>query len=222
MAPRVLCLAAHPDDLEVYMGGTLLVLAGGGARLRAVVVTDGERGTLQPAHGTRRDEQERSFGALGIEGRYLGLPDGGLAGVADLPQRLLAERDAFSPDLVFAPDATDAHPDHAALGRAAQGLATWRWLDARPRCEPTHLVAIGPDFAPLEALIRRHASQIPGPGQSRAHLPGGLDIVERARERARRFGPLAGIAFAEPLRAERAPPGWMVVDGMAGLLAAAG
>ena len=69
---RVLAFGAHPDDLEVYMGGTLIVLVKGGARLRAVVATDGERGTLQPLHGTRRDEHPRSITAIEVVHRVTG------------------------------------------------------------------------------------------------------------------------------------------------------
>lgn len=196
-ARRVLCVAAHPDDLEVYMGGCLLLLRAGRARVTGIVATDGEKGTRQPVSGTRVDEQRRAFAELGIDARFLGLPDGALE-VDQAAARVAAVRAELEPDLVFAPHPDDPHPDHASLG-AAVAEPCWRWLPARPPVGPTHFVEI--DFSAKARLIRFHASQIPAAGDSRAHLPQGLDILQRAERRDRLYGQRLGLAFAEPLAA---------------------
>lgn len=210
MPPKsVLCLAAHPDDIEVYMGATLLRLCNGVMPVDVTILTRGEAGALQPEHGTRVDEARAALVPLNVTPCFLQLPDGGLDGVELVPvlESILGQ---LEPTLVFAPHAADRHRDHAAIGRAIDVLeagghsGVWRWLDARPSVSPTHLFAYD-SFADKEQLIRHHASQIPGPGQPRDHLPDGLDIVERAHERDARLGASVGVAFAEPFVHQPAP-----------------
>ena len=70
----VLAFGAHPDDLEMAMGGTLALLGAAGRRVLMVSVTRGERGT----HGdpeTRRVEFERAAGILGCTPLLLDFPD---------------------------------------------------------------------------------------------------------------------------------------------------
>ena len=181
------------------MGGTLRLLREGGVDVRAVIATEGECGTRQPVTGTRRAEQLVSFAGLGIEARFLGLPDGGLAGVAELAQRLAEEVEAFAPTLVFGPHRADPHADHAALA-AAVTEPCWRWLGWTKGLVATHFVDLGAagGWQAKERLIRQHASQIPDTGESRAHLPLGLDILQRAQQRDREAGRQVGVEFAEP------------------------
>ncbi|MFQ5505454.1 MAG: PIG-L deacetylase family protein [Planctomycetota bacterium] len=209
--PRILCLAAHPDDVEHYMGGALLLMRDKAAPARVVILTDGERGTLQPEQGTRRDEARAALDYLGMDGRFLGLPDGLLAASRDLESRLAREIDAYSPELIFAPHAGDSHPDHAAMGRSMDSLCAaglrgcWRYLDLWSSVEPSHVLCLGEDYREKEALILFHGSQIPGPEAGREHLPGGMDVLARAMERDRRCGGRAG--YGEPYVAPRPRPG---------------
>jgi len=221
-AESVLCLAAHPDDIEVYMGATLLELSW--ASVDVAILTNGEAGTLQPEHGTRVDEARAALVPLNITPCFLGLPDGALDTIrlTSLLDNLIGQ---LAPTLVFAPHNSDSHRDHAAIGRAvdeleASGLTrVFRWLDARPSVAPTHLLGYE-SFADKEQLIRHHASQLPGPGESRGHLPEGLDIVERARERDARLGASIGVAFAEPFVHRSSTGAPVVVHGSTGFLRA--
>jgi LmbE family N-acetylglucosaminyl deacetylase len=212
---RVVAFAAHPDDLEVHMGAALIALAEAGAELICVHATRGERGTLQPSDGTRVDEAERALGGLGARLEWLGLPDAGLAGEARLAVRLeeqlrreLGEGEG-EPLLLFGPGPQDPHADHAALARAliqvvgelgasrGQNIPLWHWLDCQGQ-PPSHALALDWGYERKEALIRAHASQLPGEKGPRGHLPGGLDIVERARQRDLALGAHLGCAWAEP------------------------
>lgn len=207
---RVLCFGAHPDDLETYLGGTLLYLGARGVALRFVLASDGEAGTRQPACGTRVDEQERSLAwfrrhvpeAPPPTMERLRVPDGDLEGHGTRLEEACREASLrFSPDLVFAPSPDDPHPDHAALARAAQAAAEvdWLWLGAEP-ASASHVVPMTDDeLANKEAWMREHGSQIPAPGESRAHLPDGRDIVQRVRAREGHWGRRVGLAWAEPL-----------------------
>ncbi len=204
---RVLCLAAHPDDVEVYMGGALLGFMKAGWEVQVWIATRGEKGRLQPQQGSRMDEARAALGSLGIPVEVQGLEDGGLADSQGL-ERILHDLIAkWRPRLLFAPHPCDAHADHAALGACVHatemgtGTVLWHWLDANPRVEPSHFLDLGSSLAAKLALIGYHKSQIPGPEGPRDHLPDGRDILQRAEHRDRGHGAAQGRVFLEPFLA---------------------
>ena len=95
----------------------------------------------------------------------------------------------------------------------------WFWLDCQGGVAPSHVFAPGGAWAvwsEKERLIRRHGSQIPGEGEPRGHLPGGLDIVERARQRDESLGALFGRAWGEPfVRADAEGEGPLLLESVA-------
>lgn len=118
---HVLCLGAHPDDIEIGCGGTLLTLADrSGLQLTAAVMT-----------GTQ-DRVAESTGALeevlpSAKTHFLGLPDGRLPDQWGAVKQGLEElARECRPDLVFAPRVDDAHQDHRLVG----SLASTVWRDA--------------------------------------------------------------------------------------------
>jgi LmbE family N-acetylglucosaminyl deacetylase len=117
----VVCVGAHPDDIEIGCGGTLLTLNGRpGTTVAGLVLT----GT--PA---RRAEAEAALPEFfaGATVRALDLPDGRLPAHWDEVKDAL---EAFAADhpatVVLAPRADDAHQDHRLLGR----LVSTVWRDA--------------------------------------------------------------------------------------------
>lgn len=110
----VLAIGAHPDDIEIGAGGTLLSLAGGrsGLRARYVVLT----GTAD------RQLEAREAACAFLPGADLtvdlhDLPEGRLPGswiqVKDALEQVAR---SCSPDLILAPSRDDAHQDHATIG----------------------------------------------------------------------------------------------------------
>ncbi len=184
------------------MGGVLLTLARAGHDLVFAHLTDGEGGTRQPQRGTRCDEARRALDPLGSCLAWAQLPDGGLGKEAGLASWLRETLASGIYDAVFGPHPVDAHPDHAAVGAelrlAVAELPLWHWLDCLGSVAPTHVFVPGLPWTEKEALIRMHGSQIPAPGESRAHLPGGLDIAQRARQRDAALGVQVGKAWGEP------------------------
>ncbi|WP_307801951.1 PIG-L deacetylase family protein [Actinomadura violacea] len=142
---RVAVVAAHPDDEVLGAGGLLAALAGLGAHVRLVAVTDGEASHphLDPAGvaATRIAETRAALRHLApCEVVRLGMPDAGVD-AADLAARLDGLVRGF--DACLAPWEHDAHRDHEAAGRAAldagagQGVPVlrfpiWAWHWARP------------------------------------------------------------------------------------------
>ncbi|GIL36582.1 bifunctional PIG-L family deacetylase/class I SAM-dependent methyltransferase [Phycicoccus sp. DTK01] len=148
---ELLVLAAHPDDETLGAGGLMAMAARAGMPVRVVVATDGEGShpdasvwdpeRLAPV---RRDEAAAAVAALapGAELRHLGLGDGSLA---DRRDELDTALDGLvrPGSLVVAPWSSDGHPDHDALGAAADEVArrrgatllqypVWLWHWATP------------------------------------------------------------------------------------------
>jgi len=145
---EVLCLGAHPDDVEIGCGGALLRLAERDAAVTVQVMT----GTPD-----RVAESTRAIGQFAPTGKALfaGLPDGRLPAYWNHVKGILEQLagclsgDGRTPDLVLAPRVDDAHQDHRLVG----GLAATVWRDALvlhyeiPKWDgdlrpPTHYVAL--------------------------------------------------------------------------------
>ena len=114
MSADVLAFAAHPDDLEVAMGGTAVKLVAAGLRVRFVDLTDGEPARYG-APGDRRAQAARAAGLLGVERELLDGQDRLLADT--IARRLAVARliRVHRPRLVFATRGDGVHPDHRAL-----------------------------------------------------------------------------------------------------------
>jgi LmbE family N-acetylglucosaminyl deacetylase len=121
---RLVCLGAHPDDIEIGCGATLLTLAEAREVSVTVVVATG-------ADGERHEEAvkaaARFLPAAEAEVNVLGFRDG------FLPSEWGTVKEAFeeiarsgTAEMVFAPRRDDAHQDH----RVVAELATTVWRDA--------------------------------------------------------------------------------------------
>jgi LmbE family N-acetylglucosaminyl deacetylase len=167
---RILALGAHPDDLEIFVFGTLLAWREMGAELTLAVATDGAAGGQQPPEALRairRAEAEAGAAALGTRPRFLDFPDGALmpdAALLAALRRLVAETE---PDLVLTHAPNDYHADHRALSTAASQAvgfsAPLLFADTMRGTGfvPTHWVDVTAHFDAKCAAIRAHASQDP-------------------------------------------------------------
>ncbi|HEV2888382.1 MAG TPA: PIG-L family deacetylase, partial [Jatrophihabitans sp.] len=126
---RVLCVAAHPDDIDYGAAGTVAGLTGRGVQVGYCVITDGQAGE---AAGTPRDQiaalrqQEQRLAAqlVGVsELSFLGYPDGALTPGFELRRELAGLIRRFRPDVVITHSPQRnldqlyaSHPDHLAAG----------------------------------------------------------------------------------------------------------
>lgn len=217
-----LVIAAHPDDAEICVGGSILKLVDAGLRVGIVDVTRGEMGT----RGTREERNAETEAANQLmrlsERRNLELPDGRIEVSIEAREKLARVLRDHQPTIVLAQHVDDLHPDHSAAGRLAReawylsGLSRLAQLDdgppaARPKrlyhfmghvpFEPTLVVDIGDVWERKVALVRCYRSQLaPGDAADRGqHFLFGADILSRMETRARFFGERIGARVGEPL-----------------------
>ena len=113
MALSVLTIGAHPDDIEIAAGGTLLSLAEGQPGLRACyVVLTGTPDRQQEARNAAR----AFLPDADLTTELLDLPEGRLpAAWIQVKEALEAVARVCSPDLIIAPSRDDAHQDHRTI-----------------------------------------------------------------------------------------------------------
>lgn len=186
MSFDVLAIGAHPDDLELGIGGLLHKLTQHGYRVAILDLTRGEMGT----NGTPEQRLEEAHAAariLGVEDRVnAGLPDGAVANTTEQQRAVIPFIRKYRPKMLFATMTPDRHPDHAAahalvrdanffsgLAKIDTGQEPYRTPRAyyyHPYTEaetPSLIVDItGHMDAKLESL-RAHASQFHQPGQEK-------------------------------------------------------
>lgn len=132
MSP-ILCVAPHPDDAELCAGGLLLLARQAGHEIVVVDCTRGEMGT-RGSVAERKKESAQADRLLGTKARLnLALPDGHLHDDERLKVALVRALRKFRPQVVLFPHWEDKHPDHAAVGRAAEAVA---WLCGAPKFDP--------------------------------------------------------------------------------------
>lgn len=139
MALDVLAVGAHPDDIEIFCGGTLAKFVGAGARVGVLHLTRGELGS----RGTpeqRADEARAAAAVLGAaEVGILDLGDGDLQDDARSRGGVVAWIRQHRPKLLIAPLPSDDHPDHARCGaivKAAWYLSGIRKYSNEAKSEP--------------------------------------------------------------------------------------
>jgi len=130
---RVLVVMAHPDDAEFGAAGTVARWAKEGRQVTYLILTDGNRGSSDPAMTAERlaqirhAEQRAAAMKLGVKDVFfLGYDDGSLQPTLDLRRQITRWIRRTKPDVVMAPDPTRRwtgqryinHPDHRAAGDA--------------------------------------------------------------------------------------------------------
>ena len=108
---RVLVVIPHPNDSELWCGGSIAKWVNEGATVRYVVCTDGSKGTSDPEvsqsslAAIREREQADAARELGVhELVTLGRPDGGLEDTDDFRRELVRQIRQARPDIVVYPE----------------------------------------------------------------------------------------------------------------------
>jgi bacillithiol biosynthesis deacetylase BshB1 len=109
----VICVGAHPDDVEIGMGATAAQLARRGLDVLLLDLTDGEP-TPRGTHDTRMAEAADSARVLGVRRETLDLPNRELFDTVEARRGVATVVRREKPAVLFAPYPIDAHPDHVA------------------------------------------------------------------------------------------------------------
>ena len=198
----VLAIGAHPDDLELAVGGTLAKLRSGGAHVVMAVVS------IPANYETRRREAEEAAAILGCELRILA--DGGITRrIEDMKTyELVSLLDAvvkeLQPAAVMTHGPSEIHRDHVLVYNAAVSTQRLRYFDflsyhpnfCRPvavQFHPRAYVDVSDTIEAKMAAIVAHRSQFGNRG-----LP--IDIY---RDIARMNGRMLGVQYAEGLDVSR-------------------
>ncbi len=225
----ILCITAHPDDVEISMAGTVLHHRALGYRVGLVELTAGELGT----RGTpeiRKAEADAAMKVLDVAFRYqLGLRDGFFRADEVALLRVVTAIRAHQPRLVLTNAIRDRHPDHGRGGALVaeacflSGLRriqteqdgrdqeAWRpttvlhaiqdhWLD------PNLIVDVTPFWAKKEEALRCFTSQFHDPASTEPSSPiSSPDFLPFLDARARQFGRLIGTTYGEGFTVVRPP-----------------
>ncbi len=218
----VLAFGAHPDDVELGMGGTMLRFRDAGLRTGVVDLTAGERGSRGTA-ATRAAEAERAAAMMGLAVREtLGFPDTELTASLDVRRAVIEAIRRHQPTLVLAPLPGDLHPDHDAAGRVVQeafypsGMKNVT-ADGEPHRPHRLLHYVMHDEAPTTIVMdvtdvwderialaqcftsQLHRSPTDAAGDDFVTMISRGDFLPRLEARARVWGRLAGVELGEPL-----------------------
>lgn len=127
----ILALGAHPDDVEVHVGGILALASDRGMKAGILDLTSGDLGTRGTAD-TRRSEAQEAARILGVPRIVLDFPDGRFTEEEVYRLRLMAEVRRLRPRVVILPAPDDRHPDHRRAHRLAREAAYYAGLKNYP------------------------------------------------------------------------------------------
>jgi bacillithiol biosynthesis deacetylase BshB1 len=214
----LLAIAAHPDDVELTCGGTLIKMARRGYKTGILDLTAGEMGSRGTPE-TRAREAARAAKLLGVAWRgTLGVPDSDVQPARQHKLKLAGVIRELRPKTVILPYWEARHPDHyhaSTLGYEGCFLAGLKQLplDGEPyrpfkilystsfsTVRPTFVVDITKEFAQRRKAILAFGSQFrPAKGASKGKVHFAIDRLEdEMNQLARHYGQMIGVKYGEP------------------------
>ncbi|UKN01663.1 bacillithiol biosynthesis deacetylase BshB1 [Paracrocinitomix mangrovi] len=217
----ILAIAAHPDDAELGVSGTLIKAKKSGKKVGILDLTRGELGTRGTAE-LRDQEASDASDLMNLDFRVnLGMADGFFENVRQNQMLIIEQLRKFQPDVVFINAPHDRHPDHgkaAALAKDACFLSGLPKIKTalndvkqeawRPRAVYHYIqdYYIKPDVvvdisdvveAKIEA-IKAYKTQFYDPESKEPLTPiSGEEFFDVLKGRWRDFGRYIGAEFAE-------------------------
>ena len=213
----ILAFGAHPDDVEITAGGTLLKMKKVGQKTGIADLTRGEMGTYGDVE-TRADESKAAADILQLDARVnLGFPDGGLRNTGELRCSIIKTIRKFRPEIVLAPYIETRHPDHGNAGQAVKEAAFLAGLEKfdtgqekfRPAAvlfymehnvqAPDFAVDISEEWEQKMKSIQAHRSQVfdGDADESKKTFVKSRQFTDLIHSRFRYYGIMTGVEYAE-------------------------
>jgi N-acetylglucosamine malate deacetylase 1 len=224
----LLAIGAHPDDVELFCGGTLMSLGGEGRRVGLAHLTRGESGSRGSAD-IRAKEAAEAARILGAATNVtLDLGDGQLADTDDQRKAVVELIRRFRPTVVLTHFEEDRHPDHGAtraLVRSAvffanvggydapgerhgvQALVYFHGHEGRGLPPADWIVDISSVYERKLDALRAYATQFnapPGDVEPATYISSAV-FWSRIEMTARRYGAMIGAEFGEAFSFQDAP-----------------
>jgi bacillithiol biosynthesis deacetylase BshB1 len=214
----LLAIAAHPDDVELTCGGTLIKMARRGYKTGILDLTAGEMGSRGTPE-TRAKEAAKAAKLLGVAWRgTLGVPDSDVQASRPHKLRLAGVIRELRPKTVILPYWQARHPDHyhaSTLGYEGCFLAglkalpmqgePWRpfkilYSTSYAEVRPTFVVDITKEFEQRRKAILAFGSQFrPARGAAKSKVFLAIDRLEdEMNQLARHYGQMIGVKYGEP------------------------
>jgi N-acetylglucosamine malate deacetylase 1 len=218
----VLAIGAHPDDIELSCGGTVIKLLKQGHSVGILELTEGELGT-RGTREIRAQEAAEAARALGVTTREnVGLPDGNIENTPENRSRVIRIIRKYRPDVLLFPFHTDRHPDHAnahVLCREAWFFAGLEKIETsdegrkqepfRPRTfyhfmqwfefVPSFIVDVTAEYDQRMEAVRAFRSQFYDPAsKERGTILSTPEFMEMIRTRMEYYGDRIGKKYGEP------------------------
>lgn len=221
-----LAFAAHPDDAELAMGGTISRLSKNGYKVGIIDLTRGELGTRGSVETRQKEAFQAAIHLKAALRENLSMPDGHIQRNKENLLKIVMVLRRYRPKVIFAPYFNDRHPDHIDASKLVKealfssGLAKIKTFDKevaqesyRPlklfyymqtyTFEPSFIVDVSDYFADKMKGVRAYESQFFDPRNKEPETfisrPEFLNYIE---SRAQFYGFQINKKYGEPFFCE--------------------
>ncbi len=222
---RVLVVTPHPDDAEIWCGGTVAKWVKDGAEVHYLLCTDGSKGTDRPGvtseqlAATREQEQVQAAWLLGVEDVVmLHHPDGELEDTPEFRKQIVRQIRRVKPQVVICTEPYRRnlawHRDHRITGQVTMDAVfpyardhlhfaeLWRDEGLEPYKTGTILLwgaELADTYINIESSLTTKIAAVKA-HQSQMGSRTEAEIEEFVRDWAQRAGEENGYKYAEAFR----------------------
>ncbi len=220
----ILVFGAHPDDVELGCGGTIIKEVRSGKKVGIIDLTRGELGTRGTAK-SRDEETKKAAAIMGVAIREnMNFKDGFFKDNEEHKLALIKKIRQYRPEIVITNALSDRHPDHprgsqitidacflAGLEKIETGQQTWR-----PRAiyhyiqfnnlTPDIVVDISNQMDLKIKAVKAYKTQFYNPDSKESEtIISSKDFLESVKYRAQDLGRQSNCKYAEGFIAHQLP-----------------
>jgi LmbE family N-acetylglucosaminyl deacetylase len=161
---KVLAIGAHPDDIELGAGGTIVNHVKAGDEVHFLILTYGEKGGEMSQRKIEAEESAKILNAKSVT--FGGIPDTKISDGVETIQKIEDIVENILPDRVYTQCVQDRHQDHrntayasfSACRRAAE-VFSYESPDSYPKFVPQYYVQITDSIEQKIEALKKFDSQ---------------------------------------------------------------